>query len=382
MVRDSRTKPRIKTSTILGSAIIMMVARLGSLNALKQEKRKRFWRSWLGQRLCGADTMGRVYCRIDLEDIRSIQHGVYSKMKRNKIFEMRGFNLLILDGHESNCSYLRTCPGCLERKIRTNTGDRIQYYHRYVIAMLSSDKFPFLIDVEEQRKGEDEVTCAMRFMKRILKRYPRAFNVVAVDGLYMQARFFRQITSAGKDIVSVLKDERRDLFHDAMGVFENEPSKVEESRNIRREMWDIEGFNSWESLDCPVRVVRSVETRTVTRQITGEKEKETSEWIWATTLSGDKASAQTVVNIGHDRWLIENKAINEMVTYWYADHVYRHNTNAIIGFVLTLMVTLNLFRAFVNLNIKPQLRAKHTDIYFSKWIFAGLYDAALNGGFP
>lgn len=107
-------------------------------------------------------------------------------MKRNKIFEKTwGFNLLILDGHESSCSYLRTCEGCLKRRIHTKNGDRIQYYHRYVIAMLSSEKFPFLLDIEEQRRGEDEVTCAMRLMDRILERYPRAFNVVAADGLYL-----------------------------------------------------------------------------------------------------------------------------------------------------------------------------------------------------
>lgn len=361
----------------------MMVTRLGSLNALKQEKEKRFWERWLGQGLCSVRTIGRVYSQIYLEEIRKIQRRIYSKMKRNKIIEKTwGNNLLILDGHESSCSYLRTCKGCLERTIHTNNGDRIQYYHRYVIAMLSSDKFPFLLDIEEQRKGEDEVTCAMRLTERILKRYPRAFNVVGVDGLYLQARFFSQITSAGKDVICILKDERRDLLQDARGLFDSEPSKIEESGKLRRQMWDIRGFESWETLDYPVRVVRSVETKTITRQKTWEKEKETSEWIWATTLSTEKASTQTVVNLGHDRWLIENKAINEMVNYWHADHLYRHHPNAIIGFVLTLMITLNLFRAFVNLNIKPQLRAEHTDLYFSNRIFTGLYDAALSKGFP
>ena len=120
-------------------------------------------------------------------------------------------------------------------------------------------------------------------------------------------------------------------------------------------MWDIEDFTSWESLGRKIRVVRSVETKTIRRQLTGKKEVETSEWIWATTLSQEEASTKTIVDLGHDRWLIENKAINEMVTFWYADHVYKHHPNAICAFWLTLMLVLNLFRAFVHLNIKPDL---------------------------
>jgi hypothetical protein len=121
-------------------------------------------------------------------------------------------------------------------------------------------------------------------------------------------------------------------------------------------MWDIEGCRSWESLGTEVRVVRSEESRTVRRQLSGEAEQVTSEWMWAVTFSQKQAKTQTVVELGHDRWLIENKAINEMVTYWYADHLYRHHPIAIGAFWLTLMLVVNLFRAFLYLNIKPQLR--------------------------
>jgi len=48
--------------------------------------------------------------------------------------------------------------------------------------------------------------------------------------------------------------------------------------------------------------------------------------------------------------------------------------SAIIAFWLTLFVGLNLFRAFISLNTKPVPRAKHTDLYFAKAIFAGLHE--------
>jgi len=325
--------------------------------------------------LPSADTIGRVFARIILASIRSLIHHVYSRLKRNKaIKKTHGFHVLLIDGHESSSSYLRCCSGCLRRIIHTRDQDRIQYYHRNVVGMLSGEDFPVLLDVEEQREGEDEVAAATRLVKRILKNYPRAFDVVVGDGLYLRANFFSLLLEHGKDVIAVLKDKTRDLMVDARGLFEYEKPLIEIEGTTKRKIWDIEEFTSWESLNRKVRVVRSLETKTVCRQLTGKKEEETSEWMWVTTLSQKKAGTGAIVNLGHSRWLIENKALNEMVTYWHADHVYRHHPTAITAFWLTLMLVLNLFRAFVYLNIKPELRSKHSNLYFARLIFSGLYD--------
>jgi len=353
----------------------MMLTRMGSLNALEQDKVNRFWKRWLGRALPSADTIGRVFARIILASIRSLIHHVYSRLKRNKAIKKTfGFHPLIIDGHEHTSSYLRCCSGCLRRRIHIRDETRIQYYHRNVIAMLSDKDFPILLDVEEQRRREDEVSCAFRLSKRVLRNFPRAFSVVVVDGLYLQAPFFNLFLEHGKHIIAVLKDERRDLMEDAKGLFQHEKPLIQGKGNVKRQIWDIEGFTSWQSLKREIRVVRCVETRTVRRQLTGEIEEETSECIWATTLSQKEASTETIIRLGHDRWLIENRAINEMVTYWHADHLYKHHPTAIVAFWLTLMLVLNLFRAFVSLNIKPDLRSKHTHLYFAKLIFSGLYD--------
>lgn len=353
----------------------MMATKMGSLNILEQDKKNSFWKKWLEGDMGSADTMGRVFEGIELEGIRIGNHHVYNKLKRNKAFKDKGkYNALIVDGHECNASYLRHCPGCLERTIHTQKGDKIQYYHRYVLAMIPFEKFPFIVDIEEQRKGEDEVAAAVRLIKRILKDYPRAFDIVAADGLYLRSNFFKLLLDKGKEVIAVLKDERRDLIKDARGLFEQEKGFVEISGNVKREMWDIEDFTSWDSFQGKVRVVRSLETKTIRRQLTGEEESETADWIWATTLSQEKASTKEIVGIGHDRWLVENKAFNEMVNHWHADHVYKHHPNAIIAFVLTLILVINLFRAFVNLNIKQEIRNKYSDLYFANLMFAGLYE--------
>jgi len=356
----------------------MMLTQLGSLNALEQDNGNNFWKKWLGTALPSADSVGRVYSQIHLESIRGFIHHVYSRLKRNKaIKKTYGFNTLILDGHEHTSSYRRSCDDCLERIIHFKNKDCIQYYHRNVIAMLSGQDFPILLDVEEQKPGEDEVACATRLIKRLLANYPRAFDLVIADGLYLKANFFNLLLDHGKEVIVVLKDETRDLMKDAMGIFEHESPVIETLSNMERQMWDVEHFTSWETLGSEVRVVRSVETVTVRRQLTGEKESVTSEWMWATTISQDKARTKAIVALGHSRWLVENKAINEMVTYWYADHVYKHHTNAIAGFWLTLLLVINLFRAFVCLNIKPVLRDKHSNLYFARLIFSALHESEL-----
>jgi hypothetical protein len=354
-----------------------MLTRMGSLNALEQDKGNSFWRRWLGRDLPSADTVGRVYSLIVLDSIRFLIRCVYTRLKRNKaIKKTYGFYVLIIDGHESSSSYLRCCSGCLRRRVHTREGKRIQYYHRNVIAMLSGEDFPIILDEEEQRRGEDEVGAAIRLLKRVLTTYPRAFEVVVTDGLYLEAPFFKLLLDHGKDVIAVLKDESRDLMEDAKNLFQYEQPMIEIEGRIKRVMWDIEGFTSWESLKREIRVVRSLETTTVCRQRTGEVEEETSDWMWATTLSQRDASTEAIVNLAHSRWLIENKAINEMVTYWHADHVYKHHPTAISAFWLTLILILNLFRAFLYLNIKPQLRSKHSNLYFSILIWSELYDGS------
>ena len=368
----------IDTSSIYFSAAVMILARMGSLNALEQHRDSRFWARLLGRALPSADTIGRVFTQMDLDVIRSLLCSVYGRLKRNKALKRtHGFSVLIVDGHESSSSYLRTCPGCLKRVIHSRDGDCMQYYHRNVVAMLSGRVFPLLLDVEEQREGEDEVCAAFRLIRRVLKHYPRAFDVVVVDGLYLRADFFELLLAHGKHVIAVLKDERRDLVQDVRSLFPLERPLVERWANAERRMWDIEGCRSWESLGREVRVVRSVESRIVRRQLSGETEQVTSEWMWAVTFSQKQAKTQAVVDLGHDRWLIENKAINEMVTYWHADHLYRHHPIAIGAFWLTLMLVLNLFRAFLYLNIKPQLRRRHSNLYFARLISSGLYDETL-----
>ena len=110
------------------------------------------------------------------------------------------------------------------------------------------------------------------FSSTVIMMLTRAFDVVVTDALYVEAPFFNLFLKHGKHIIAVLKDERRDLMEDARGLFQQEKPLIQIEKNVKREIWDIEGFTSWEGLKRKVRVVHSLETKTVCRQRTGKEE--------------------------------------------------------------------------------------------------------------
>lgn len=348
----------------------MTLAQLGSLNALEETSRhNNFRHRWIGAALPSADTIGNVSAKINSNCIRKLIKHIYSTLKRNKALKpfLDGRFALVVDGHESSSSYHRHCKSCLKRTISATKGDKTQYYHRHVMAQLVCGNFYLPIDMEPQYPGEDEVAAAIRLLKRVLANYPRAFSLILADGLYLRANFFKLALKHGKHIITVLKDERRDLLKDARGLFGAEDSHTHQDGKVKRECWDIEHFTSWDSFGGEVRIVRSLETTYK------KKEENISDWIWAGTISKKRLSTEDFVKIAHARWKIENNGFNELSNYWHADHVYKHDSAAIEAFWLLTMLAYILFHAFINLNLKPEIRHKYAKLHWARLITAGLY---------
>jgi hypothetical protein len=80
-----------------------------------------------------------------------------------------------------------------------------------------------------------------------------------------------------------------------------------------------------------------------------------------------------VVGFGHQRWDIENHGFNELVNGWHADHIYKHDPNAIECFLLTAFLAYNIFHAFLTLNLKPQIRRGKTQVFWARLMAAEIY---------
>jgi hypothetical protein len=379
-ITDCRLEPRISTATVAKASMVLFWARMGSLNALEMSAASRFWKRWLGQPMPSAETMGAVHSKMDAGTLREAIHQAYGCLKRNKALpDNLGISVAIVDGHESHASYRRHCSGCLERTIHSEHGDRTQYYHRQVTLLLVTGATPgrqplrIPLDHEPQLPGEDEVATAMRLLKRVLALYPRAFDLVLADALYCRADFLNFLLDHRKHALVVLKDERRNLYQDAAALFASVPPVPGTFRSRDCRWWDLDGLVSWPEVKIPVRVVRSLETYSIRRQLDKKDELQTSDWVWVTTLPWEQVPVARVVGFGHQRWDIENHGFNELVEGWHADHVLKHDAAAIECFLLMTFLALILFQAFLYLNVKPSLRQGKSRAFWAKVMAAEIY---------
>lgn len=360
-ITDRRRTPPNEAEDVFRCILVMALLRLGSVHALAKHRESRFWRRWVHNKVASGHTIRRTAAKADCDTIRAAIQHFYARRKRNKSLPptWHGMSAVIFDGHEIVASEKTCCDQCCKRTLHTRHGDKVEYYHRVAAAMLVTGKAHLMLDVERQRPGETEVAAAIRLLNRICLAYPRAFDLVLADGLYAQAPFFKSVRAHGLHVLAVLKNEQRDLVKDVRGLCSMEPSTtVTEKRKIS-EWWDFDGLTSWDSMDEPVRVVRSLETVSVRRHLTKEIETTATDWLWVTTLPCDLAPTKAVVELGHSRWAIENHGFNELVNEWHADHVYTHDATAIVAFWLMTMFAYNLFHAFLELNMKATLRVKY-----------------------
>jgi hypothetical protein len=257
-----------------------------------------------------------------------------------------------------------------------NGEELTQYYHRNVTAQLVFRDFTFLLDAEPQLPGEGEISCAQRLLDRVLIEYPRAFHVVVMDALYAKSTVFNKIIEHGKEAVAVLKDDRRDLLVAAEAAFQKRgPDTMFNIEKTEYQCWEHIDDKSWDQVDRCVRVIRSIESKPMapTRFTRTCTDRSTSSWTWVTTISPEAESIQTVVQIAHSRWSIENEGFNELANHWHADHVYRHSAVAIHNFWLMAMIACNIFRAFYVRNLKLAVRKGKTMLHFARVITAELY---------
>jgi hypothetical protein len=63
------------------------------------------------------------------------------------------------------------------------------------------------------------------------------------------------------------------------------------------------------------------------------------------------------LQLGHQRWDIDNCAFNELVNHWHPDHIYKHEGNAIECFLLEILLAFDIFHAFLTRNVNSTSRA-------------------------
>lgn len=362
-LRDGRQRPQIRPATVWLCAFALFALRQPSLHALEQElRRPRRWESWVGpERKPSADTLGRVLGVLVREDLRTLLATVNRRAWRAKAIHQRPgelYRVVAVDGHELWASRARCCSDCLQREVTVGGTPVVEYYHRVVVAQWVGVTPPAIADFELVRPAEGEVVAARRLVARVVRTYGRLIDVITADALYLEAPFIRGVLDAGKHVVIVMKQEARELYQDAERLRALVAPVVLADGSRTTRLWDLPELTSFPTLDRPVRVVWA-EEQTRRRQRVGgrwQERVEQSTWVWVTDLPPVTVAAARIQRWGHDRWDLENRGFNELVSLWHMDHCFVHEVGAVEALLLTLAVAFVTTYLFYERNLKLAVR--------------------------
>lgn len=366
-VRSARPEAQIPTRALFLSLLMGAVLRFGSYHDIaKQTKRRRWQHLMHWSKRISEDAFYYVSERFYLEDLRQGLVGVNKTLKANKALEsckINGLLFLSLDANEHFHSRSRCCPCCCQREIEETDeqGQKhtvIEYYHRYVFAQINGPKFNALLDLESIRPGEGEAEAALRLLGRIRRLYgPRFFDGITVDSWYVQGPFLKAVDKLGWGWVTVLKQERMDVFQEAQALSADTAPSAHFKDAVRErdvQLWVVKdlGFSQSYGYERKVSVTRSLEQWTETKVIGGKKvsQSQSSKWMW---MSSDKLQGyppRVVYEAGHRRWGIENKAFNELTQFYHLEHCYHHEPTAMLAQMLILLLGFVLFSAYALLH--------------------------------
>jgi len=351
-ISDRRIKPQIETIKIVTAITCMQISNLGSLNNLKQKLKTGYYPS--------VSTIARVADCMYIDKIRNITADIYRRARKSKMLTpCFGMWIGIIDGHEITVSEYCKCSLCKKRKRKVKNGIKYEYYHQFSAFILASGDFCITLDIEPVAPGESEVRSSYRLLSRVCVNYPKAFEVLIGDALYLNEKIFKLLEQHHKYCIAVLKEERRQLFEEANKLSLLIEPKIYTVGKTTYRIWDHTICGCWDGYGKKVRVIVSEET-TMYRTHSGngkwEEKTQISNWMWATNLIKDEATGdlKNIVKICHSRWHIENRCFNETVNIWNGDHIYRHTANAIIAFLLLLFICINIFNIFSARNIKDE----------------------------
>lgn len=363
-MRDRRPYPVIPTGALTVTLVLGAVLRTPSLLHLQSQTKRPGWQRLIGRKgPLSDDTFAYVLERYRLEDLRTVLAELNRRLKANKQFEaakIHGLLVVSLDANEQFSSRSRCCAQCSQRKVEilNAQGEKeevIEYYHRQVYAHIQGPKFSVILDLEPIRPGEEEAGAALRLLGRMRRIYGvRFFDVVTVDAWYAKGPFLKAVQRLGWAVVSVLKQERYEIYQEATALSrQQEPLRWKDS-NRQIQLWEVKDLPFTEESLGAIRVVLAQENWRQARRVGGRKvlEDKQTNWRWMSTRELDGYESKVIWEIGHYRWGIENHAFNELTQAYHLEHCPHHEPVAIVAWLLILSLAFNAFEVFARVHGK------------------------------
>ena len=377
-ITDGRRDPDIPTFDVVNALFHAALFRIPSINALEGDLKEADFQKLLGypakqdEKAFSAEVIDNVLDQLDLSSAHKAVISVIKQAERNKVFREGWYGSLrfvALDGWEPFCSYRRHCSHCLTRLVERKLASgevikEVQYYHRYVVAMLIDGQMDVTLDLEpvlpaDLREGplkgerhEGELTAAKRLIRRVKRRYPWV-DVMVGDGLYANGPFLTLLKELKMGAVLIGKKEGDEPLKEALCIWGDQPpEKVINDKESDEwiELWDVRDIETLDTYKGKVRVVRG--------RVTKPNANKPSTWCMLVTGKACKLSTRQVLAAARGRWHIENTGFNQWVSYWNLNHVFHHTANALLAVLYIWMLAFNLLQLFIYRRLKRERRPK------------------------
>ena len=352
----------------------------------------------------------------DWKQLENINNAIIQKAKENKVFrnnKVDGLTVMAWDGVDLT-ETKKDIKGLPEKEYNN---DEIRKYVKYVCAMNVGPRANIMVDSKQLLEVEKILTSTGKERAKTIgetkafedmweeteKSIGSVIDVHVLDALYLNQYITNLINEAEKYFVIRLKDETREIYQDAKGLFEsreadnkyeivehivtrnikyskkakkknktktktrtfkreitdsklNERKLINEySQNkknstvkvteyekviIRKETWDDE-FNLT-GYQGKVRVIKSKET----------SDKDQEIYVVTNMLDHD---VETILKIMHLRWNIENCGFRTLKQRYNLEHMFIGELNAINYIVQMIFMAFNLLELYLKIRLKNEI---------------------------
>ena len=302
------------------------------------------------------DTINDVFEKVKVEEIEKIRKYMISKLIRGKIiqrYKIRDrYYHIIVDGTGLAASRKKYNENCLVKKKTDKKGNEYQEYSTYVLEaklvvgeMVFSIGSEFVENTEENETKQDcETKAFKRLAEKIKKEYPKLKILISGDALYASKPAIDICKENGwKYIIRFKEGTIPSLYQE----FETVVAKSNESTKVTYEYvtgLDYEGEK--------INVIKYIDT------------KKDTEFVYITDLSITNKNIENTINVGRNRWKIENEGFNIQKNRTFdIGHLYSKNQTAIKVHYLMIQIA-HILRQMLEKGIKEvkELKLKLKEI--------------------
>ena len=369
--KDSRKKQHVETQVIFTIVFWAFLFRIKSFNQLEQMIKYGCFNPLFPRstKMPSIDAISNILAVWDTTQLQKSFQRIIQILNSNKNFKsgtIDGYTVCAIDGTDIVKSAYSKCKGCMLMK----NGSAYHYVHKSVVAMIIGDESNYILKykmakvkseeiVKDKKtyedllvtKSEGELTVAME----IIPELPSWVDIVVGDALYFNSPFIKEVLKHDKHAVIRLKNERTAAYqtmqHQAMYTQSEGSFVVKKSyEKITVSYWAKDTFISDSTLlkkdpkkHTDIRLFKFIE---VIETKINDKENFAFREVFVGTTDKNM-SPESVWQIIHQRWYIENTAFHQLKTQCFMEHCFRHDPTAIEAILGIMFMSFNLLRSFL-----------------------------------